>query len=239
MAWLGGLLVAAGVVAVLIAQLPAPEPKQSEELQPGEVEVYKPPKAVRLTPRMRREVDATVDEFVRTAVLRRDLTRSWQLAAPELRAGSSRAEWMRGDLPVFPYPADPERTAWELEYADEVEVALNVTLVPRRGAKEPPEVFGVSLEPARGSAGRRWLVTTWFPRGSLSQPEPPPAEQAPAEPGAPTPEESEALRRATEGQIDRIWWLVPAGILALIVLGPLGYFAALRIRSRVRRARAS
>jgi hypothetical protein len=222
-------------VAVLIALLPAPEtPTAEEELRPGEVEVYEPPKAVRLTPRMRREVDATVDEFVRTAVLRRDLTRSWRLAAPDLRAGSSRAEWMRGDLPVFPYPADPERTQWELEYADEVEVALNVTLVPRRGVKERPEVFGVSLEPARGAAGRRWLVTAWLPRGSLSQPEPPAGGEAPADP-APPPEETEALRRATEGQIDRIWWLLPAGLLALIVLGPLGYFAALRIRSRLRR----
>ena len=78
-------------------------------------------------------------------------------------------------------------------------------------------------------------MTTWFPRGSLSQPEAPAAGEAPAGPPAPTPEESEALRRATEGQIDRMWWLVPAALLALIVLGPLGYFAALRLRSRLRR----
>ena len=225
----------AGLVAVLIALLPAPKPDPVEEVRSGEVEAYRPPKAVRLTPRMRREVDATVDEFVRTAVLRRNLSRSWQLASSELRAGSTRAEWMRGDLPVFPYPADPARTEWELEYAEEVEVALNVTLVHRRGAKAPPEVFGVSLEPARGAAGPRWLVTTWFPRGSLSQPEAPAAGDAPAGPPAPAPEESEALRRATEGQIDRMWWLVPAALLALIVLGPLGYFAALRLRSRLRR----
>ena len=140
---------AAGIVAVLVALLPSPEPDRSEELQPGEAQVYEPPKPIRLTPRMRREVDATVDEFVRAAVLRGDLARSWELAASDLRVGSSRSEWMRGELPVYPYPADPKRTAWELDYADEVEVALNVTLVPRKGEREPPEVFGVSLEPSR------------------------------------------------------------------------------------------
>lgn len=218
--------------------MPSPKPKRSEELEPGEAQVYKPPKAIRLTPRMRREVDATVDEFVRAAVLRRDPERSWELAAPELRVGSKRSQWMRGQLPVFPYPADPERTVWELDYADEVEVALNVTLVPRRGARERPEVYGVSLEPVRGGKGRRWLVAAWFPRGTMSQPEAPAAEEPRSQP-PPTPEESEALRRATEGQIDRIWWLVPAGILALIVLGPLGYFAAMRLRAALRRPPAA
>lgn len=218
--------------------MPSPEPRQSEELEPGEAQVYKPPKAIRLTPRMRREVDATVDEFVRAAVLRRDLASSWKLAAPELRVGSNRSEWMRGELPVYPYPADPARTAWELDYADEVEVALNVTLVARRGEREPPQVFGASLEPVRGDKGRRWLVAAWFPRGAVSQPEAPAAAETAVEPAAPTPEEAEALRRATEGQIDRIWWLVPAGILALIVLGPLGYFAAMRLRAALRRPTA-
>jgi hypothetical protein len=187
---------------------------------------------------MRREVDATVDEFVRTAVLRRDLARSWELAGAGLRLGSSRAEWLDGELPVYPYPADPERTAWDLDYADESEVALNVTLVARRGEREPPEVFGVSLEPVGRGESRRWLVGAWYPRGSVSQPEPPPTETA-AQPAAPTPGESEALRRATEGQIDRVWWLVPAGFLALIVLGPLGYFGVLRLRAALARRRAS
>ena len=51
-----------------------------------------------------------------------------------------------------------------------------------------------------------------------------------------TPEEREAVRRASEGQIDRVWWLVPAGILALIVLGPITYFAVLRLRASLRKS---
>jgi hypothetical protein len=192
--------------------------------------VYKPPKPVRLSARTRRQLDATVDEFVRTAVLRRDLARSWQLASPALRIGMTRAQWLGGDLPVYPYPADPKRIEWELDYADEFEVALNVTLVPRRGVREPPEVFGVALEPVGRGASRRWLVGSWYPRGTVSQPQ-----AATTQPAASTPEETAAVRRAAEGQIDRIWWLVPAGLLALIVLGPLAYFAVMRVRGRLRR----
>jgi len=208
-----------------------------EELEPGAPQVYKPPKPVRLTPRTKRQLDATVDEFVRTAVLRRDLERSWELAAPALRIGVTRRQWLRGDLPVYPYPADPERTQWDLDYADEEEVALNVTLVPRKGEREAPEVFGVSLAPVGQGPARRWLIGSWYPRGSIAQPEPPPPGTTAAEPAL-TPQEREAVRRATEGQIDRIWWIVPAALLALIVVGPVAYFAVMRVRAGLRRPSA-
>jgi hypothetical protein len=230
LAWTAGCLAAVVVVALLVKLLPSPSSRRAEEeLQPGAPQVYKPPKPVRLTGRTRRQLDATVDEFVRSAVLRHDLERSWQLASPALRIGITRREWVGGDLPVYPYPADPKRTVWDLDYADAEEIALNVTLVPRKGEHEAPEVFGVSLAPAGHGAGRHWLVASWYPRGAISQPQP-------VKPG-PTathqelsPEERAAVRRAAEGQIDPIWWLLPGGVLALIVLGPLGYFAVMRLR---------
>ena len=164
-------------------------------------------------------------------MLRHDLERAWRLTAPGARGGETHAEWMRGELPVYPFPADPGRTAWEVDYADEAEVALNVTLVPRAGARVRPEVFGVSLEPKRRGTGRHWLVSAWYPRGDVAQPEPPAATPAPT---VMTPEEKEAVRRATEGQIGRVWWLVPVGLLALMVLGPLLYFGAVRAKRSLR-----
>lgn len=221
---------------MLIALIPGPRPKRvEEELQPGAPQVYKPPKPVRLTPRIRRQLDDTIDEFVRTAVLRRDLERSWELASPALRVGMTRRQWLGGELPVYPYPADPAKTEWDLDYADEEEVALNVTLVPRHGAKDAPEVFGVSLSPVGRGSRRHWLIGSWYPRGAISQP-PPAAPSPAAAPKQMTPEEREAVRRASEGQIDRIWWLVPAGVLALIVVGPLAYFGVMRLRAVRRRA---
>jgi hypothetical protein len=222
-------VIATIVVLVMLIPSPGGPERFDEELEPGAPQVYKPPAPIRLTTRTRRQLDATVDEFVRSAVLRRDLPRSWELASPALRIGISRRQWLDGQLPVYPYPADPRRTQWDVDYADEEEVALNVTLVPREGSREAPEVFGASLAPVGRGAGRHWLVGSWYPRGAMSQPEPvtpgPSAAQREL-----TAEEREAVKRASEGQIDRIWWLVPAGLLALIVLGPLAYFAALRVR---------
>jgi hypothetical protein len=231
----GVCLAVAGAIGVLIALIPSPKPKRAEEeLQPGAPQVYKPPKPVRLTPRIRRQVDATVNEFVRTAVLRRDLERSWELASPALRVGITRGQWLGGDLPVFPFPANPAKTQWDLDYADQEEVALNVTLVARPGAKDPPEVFGVSLSPAGRGAHRHWLIGSWYPRGEISQP--PAAASGPAvTQKEPTRAEAEAIRRASESQIDPIWWVVPVGVLALIVIGPLAYFAAMRLRRQLRR----
>ena len=153
----------AALIGVLVTMLPSPKSRRVDELEPGEAQVYTPPKPIRLTPAMRREIDAIVDEFVRAAVLRRDIPRSWELAAPDLRLGYTHAEWLKGELPIFPFPADPERTAWDLDYADELEVALNVTLVPRKGVADPPEVFGVSLAPVRRTGARRWLVGRMVP----------------------------------------------------------------------------
>jgi hypothetical protein len=230
------LVVVAALIGVLVTMLPSPKPRRVDDVEPGEAQVYTPPKPIRLTSAMRSEIDTTVDEFVRAAVLRRDIPRSWELAAPDLRLGYTRAEWMKGELPVFPFPADPERTAWDLDYADELEVALNVTLVPRKGVAEPPEVFGVSLAPVGRAGARRWLVAAWLPRGSVSQPQAALGETAPPPPQGMTPEERESVRRASEGQIDRVWWLVPAGLLALIVLGPITYFVVLRLRGSLRKS---
>jgi len=218
---------------VLISLLPSPKLRRADEVRPGAPEVLRAPPPIRLTPRVRREVDRTVDEFVRTAVLRRDLERAWLLASPDLRASSSHAQWLRGELPVFPFPAEPERTVWELDFADAYELALNVTLVPRQGARDEPQVFGVSLQPVGRGERRHFLVGAWYPRGGLSAP----AGTGDPQPAPPAPEELEAAKRASESQIDRIWWLVPVGMLALIVLGPLAYFAAVRLRTGLRRSR--
>ena len=225
------LLLIGAVIAVLISFLPSPKRNPEDEVSPGPPRVVRAPPPIRLTPPVRREVDKIVDEFVRTAVLRRNLERSWRLASPDMRASSSHRQWLRGNLPVFPFPADPKRTVWDLDFADAYEVALNVTLVPRRGARTRPQVFGVSLQPVGRGDRRHFLVGAWYLRGSLSAPA---GADAPPPP-PPTPQELESVRRASESQIDRIWWLVPAGMLALIVIAPLGYFAAVRLRESLRR----
>jgi hypothetical protein len=47
----------------------------------------------------------TAREFIRTAVLREHLGRSWPLLAPSYRHGFTRAQWLTGNIPVVPFPA--------------------------------------------------------------------------------------------------------------------------------------
>jgi len=49
---------------------------------------------------------AVAEAFVATAVARKDLAKSWELASPELRGDLTRADWLTGTIPVQPYPVD-------------------------------------------------------------------------------------------------------------------------------------
>src|SRR5580765_7353651 len=54
---------------------------------------------IRVTPAVRRQVDETVQTFVHTAVIRRNLAAAWPLASPLMRQSVTRKEWVSGNLP--------------------------------------------------------------------------------------------------------------------------------------------
>src|SRR5215212_3452002 len=72
---------------------------------------------IRVTPAVRKQVDRTVQAFVHTAVIRRDLASAWPLTSPVMRRSVTRREWTRGDIPVQPFPAAALESAdWRLRY---------------------------------------------------------------------------------------------------------------------------
>jgi hypothetical protein len=94
---------------------------------------------------------ATAREFITAAVSRRDLERGWQLAAPALKAGVSKREWLAGTMPVAPSPPEAfRRTAFGVVRARERDVLLLVN-----------DEFFIELVPRDG----RWLVSYWAQRG--------------------------------------------------------------------------
>ena len=116
----GAALVAVAVgFAALVASLPRgsgipdEEPSAGPPSAPEPAEVAPVRRPVPVTPGTRREVNAVLTAFVRHAVRRENPEAAWDLATPALRAGQTRAEWRRGDLPVFPFPAEVnEATGW-------------------------------------------------------------------------------------------------------------------------------
>ena len=89
--------------------------------------------------------------FIAAAVLREDLRAAWKLAAPALKRGVSRSEWLAGTLPVVPSPTYAFR---HVSFTAVRARRRDVLLLANR------EYF-VELVPS----GRRWLVSYWAPRG--------------------------------------------------------------------------
>jgi hypothetical protein len=100
------------------------------------------PAQAKLTKADRAAINRTLDTFVATAVRRHDVGKSYDLVTSQLRGGMTRAEWAKGDIPVYPYPARGTNwDDWYLDYALKNEVAFELVLQPERGHKADPISF--------------------------------------------------------------------------------------------------
>ena len=63
--------------------------------------------------------------FIRTAVRRHDIAKSWDLVTPAMKEGYTKKEWSSGrDLPVIRYPALFARWRLSYSYTDEVDLQV-------------------------------------------------------------------------------------------------------------------
>jgi hypothetical protein len=182
-----------------------------------------------VTGTMRRAIDATLARFIVDAVERRDPAAAWALAGPGLRAGTTRADWAAGRLPVYPFqPSRRTFHGWTPSYSALGKVSFDLVLQPRHGAKTGAVAFNVTMRFVHG----RWLVDYWVPVASFA-----PAGQRPqiAGPGDLAAPSERATTPASHGALGSIWLIVPVGVLSLAALVPIG-FAVVSWRHR-RRAR--
>jgi hypothetical protein len=226
--WGAVMFAVAAVAASAIVLMPRGEGAPREVLRPA------PPmpveREIRLTQSMRDGIDAAISSFVPAAVGRRDPALAWQLAGPALRAGATRAEWLGGSLPVFPFPyRDSRFPGWKPLYTYPDRVGLDLLLQPRPGAKKGP--IAVKVEMVRGRG--RWLVDTWYPAAVWSAPDERPWIAGPPDYAAGgSTSEWYNHEPTTKGRLNATWLLVPAGILGLVVAAPLALAGAGRLRRR-------
>lgn len=197
------------------------------------------PKQAPFTRANQRAVRKVLHDFIETAVVRRHVERSWNLAAPGLRAGLTRAQWTRGELPVVPYPAADTKNmgGWDaVEYSYRRTVGLEVFLLPR--PRSGVSAMTADVELVKGHDGR-WRVDYWMPNKFHG----PPA-VAKAKAGSPRQAaQSKGAKQKASGRRaappaagplkqSRVWWIVPLGVLALIVVAPLGIGVGIWYRNR-------
>lgn len=164
---------------------------------------------MRITGNRRRAVRATLERFLATAARRRDLARSYDLATRNMHQGQSRAEWLKGNIPVMPYEARGNTGAitFDFNYRDRVGVDLFVQ--PQRPGSSGAAVFFVELH----RTPRGWLVDQWGPR-AVYPPTEPAAATGSGKHVRPQTRTGPAFGQA-KARLGPVWFLVPGALLAL------------------------
>jgi hypothetical protein len=190
----------------------------------GQAKVYKAPKPVELTRSQRARVLATAANFVTHAVARRKVDEAYDLTAPSLRGGLTRAQWRSGTIPVVPFPVEEAR--WKLEYSDEDAVGLQVLLLPTADSGLRPELFNMELASTGNGAQERFLVTSWSPSGLAGGGVPAAASVGAG--GVPN------LGESFDGQarLGSRWLLAPLLLFSLVPLVVIGFFVRGWLRGR-------
>jgi hypothetical protein len=191
----------------------------------GPVHIKPEPKKVHLPSQDKAAALGVAARFIDTAVVRRNLDASWDLAAPLLRQGFTRDEWDSGNIPVAPYPAGPNRK-WLLDYSDETGVGFQIALFPRKGVHQDPLVFLISLHKGHSN---KWLVDQWQPAPSNISGRNGGGDQPSGAFESALPNLSAGATKPKESQI---WLLVPLGVLSLIIVVPVAYGAVNWYRGR-------
>jgi hypothetical protein len=236
LAWTATLVVVAGAVAAAVVLVPGGRPLPPETFSAAPATHAE--RQVRLTVAMRTSIDRTIARFVPAAVERRDPALAWQLSGPGLRSGTTRADWLAGDLPVFPFRVrNKQFRGWKpvLTYRDHV--AFDLLLQPPVSSRKGD--LAVSVDVVR--RGGRWLVDGWYPSAVFTGPE-----ERPWVTGSPdfTPDGSTSDAYdgagAPNGRLDPAWLLVPVLLLGAIALIPVGFaIGGLRRRARARMPRGA
>jgi hypothetical protein len=226
-----GILAALGLAALGIwawSQLePAPERTSAEPTDPGAPKVVGRERQVPLKAADRAAIDEVLDTFVPAAVERKDPPSAYRLATPQLRKSATRAEWRRGDIPVYPYPASEQRD-WTLNFSFPGHVSLDLFVQPRKGADVGPIAFTVEL---RRGAGRHWLVDSFFPTAIFPKPED--GGQPLAQPDL-SPANVKGTSQTGERRVSPLFFFVPVGLIGLGLMIPIVLF----VRGKLREARA-
>jgi hypothetical protein len=153
------VVLVAGVAAVFLA-IPshgpsAPGPTGTE----GPAQVASATPKTRLTAADRRAIDRTLDRFLPAAMERKDPAAGWALAGPEMRSGSTLADWRNGNSPV-PFYEARETTFhdWQLIDSGPGYVIFNLLVHPAKTSKLAPYVFSGEVLKQHD----RWLVNRLY-----------------------------------------------------------------------------
>lgn len=147
-----------------------------------------------------------------------------------MKAGVSRSDWNRGDLPVFPYPAAKlQDSSWRLAFVDGQHLGIDVTMFPKPRSGGLRLVYSARLSPSEAAGDRRWLVDWWYPNVTLG------SEEASTK-GNTKASRDEPVVTYGKARLGSGWLLVPVVLFSLLLLVPAMLIArGARARRRAER----
>lgn len=228
------MLAALGLIAILIPSEQAKNPQASPSKGPAQLAVAP---RLRLSATDRHAIDITLDRFLPAGLTGKSPATAWALAGPELRSGSTLADWRAGTSPIPYYPVlETTFHGWRTIDVGPRYVIFNLLVHPKPGAQVPTTVFSGEVV----KQGNRWLVNRLYTIATMNPVTRTTREVGPADFAAPPP-----ASQAPEGKPVRRVGIVPVlSILALILLLPLSFggvalVRAWRWRARVRAAEST
>ncbi|HSP74231.1 MAG TPA: hypothetical protein VLN26_17800 [Gaiellaceae bacterium] len=106
LAYAGSAALAISLIALVSAVIGnSSGPKEAPIHEGQKAQVYEGATPRRATAAEKHAAAKVLTAFAASAIPRRHLAISWELATPHMREGTTREEWLAGSLPVVPYPA--------------------------------------------------------------------------------------------------------------------------------------
>jgi hypothetical protein len=174
----------------------------------------------------RTAIDRTLDAFIRDGVRGADVPATYDLVTPAFRGGQTRRSWVRGNTPIYPYPArGTSWHGWTVDYTLKNDVAFELVLQPRPGSNGDPTSFNGEVKKIDG----RWLVDTFYAAAVFLPKEHRVVGPRDFVPGAGGGD------AGGDSTLGAIWFIVPAAVVGLILLVPVAFLALSFVRNRTRK----
>jgi hypothetical protein len=109
-------------------------------------------------------VERVAQRFMLATLGREHLDEAWALATGALRAGVSREQWLRGELPIAPFPVKALQTdGFTVVGETRDKVLLQVLLVPEESTGYVPTRYDMTLVKVGAGARAAWKISYFLP----------------------------------------------------------------------------
>jgi hypothetical protein len=163
-------------------------------------------------------------------VKRKDPGAVYGIVTPELRSQATRAEWRRGDIPVYPYPALGKKFhGWTINYSQKNHLNVDLLVMPSRNrATLGPVALTLDLRKVR----KQWLVDGIFPVATFA-PIPPQGNRGPVISTYDlVPAAAGARPTGARSRLSYAYFVLPGAIIGGGIAFVIGFFVWRAVRDR-------